>query len=188
MSTRGTLSRLRRRLTDKLHGYPNRDMLVKRGLTLGENVFLGDGVYLDPGHCWLVSIGNDTTIAKDASILVHDGSSRKHVGYSRLGRVSIGSRVFIGTYAVILPGVSVGDEAVVGAGSIVSADVPPRTVVAGNPARVIRSLEDYVADHNKRLSRSPRWPLEGWTLAGAITPQHKQTQRDALADGEGYVE
>ena len=173
---------------DKLRGYPNREMLVKRGLKLGKNVFLGDGVYLDPGHCWLISIGNDTVIAKDASILVHDGSTRKHIGYSRLSPVTIGARVFIGTYVVVLPGVTIGDDAVIGAGSIVCRDVPARTVVAGNPARPISSLDDYVAEHTERVQQRPHWPYEGWTLVGDISAEHKQIQRDALADGEGYVQ
>jgi len=181
--------RLRRRLLDKLRGQPNREMLVKRGLKLGKNVWLGDGVYLDPGHCWLISIGDETVIAKDAAIWVHDGSTRKHVGYTRLGRVAIGARVFIGAHAVVLPGVTVGDEAVVGAGSVVCADVPARTVVAGNPARSIRSLDDFALEHSERLSRRPHWPYDGWTLGGRISLEHKQLQCEMLDDGEGgYVE
>ena len=54
--------------------------------------------------------------------------------------VAIGNRVWIGGGAIILPGVTIGDEAVIGAGSVVTKDVPPRAVVGGNPARLIRSL------------------------------------------------
>ena len=144
-------------------------------------------MYLDPGHCWLISIGDDTVIAKDATILVHDGSTRKHVGYSRLAPVSVGARVFIGTYAVVLPGVSIGDDAVIAAGSVVTRDVPDGTVVAGNPARVVRSLEDYAAEHTARLSERPHWPYDGWTLGGGIPPANKLIQREMLAGSEGYV-
>lgn len=182
------LSALRRRLADKLRGYPSRERLVKRGLNLGDNVFLGDRAYIDPGHCWLISIGDDTRIANDTSILAHDASTRMHIGYTRLNRVSIGARVFIGTGATIMPGVTIGDEAIVGAGSVVCGDVPARTVVAGNPARVIKTLDDYLATHSERLLHRPRWPSRGWTVSGGIGEEHRRIQREALADGEGYVE
>lgn len=53
--------------------------------------------------------------------------------------ICVGQRCFIGGGAMILPGVSIGDECIVAAGAVVTADVPPRSIVAGNPARVIRS-------------------------------------------------
>lgn len=80
-----------------------------------------------------VHIGAETYIAFDAAILTHDMTRRMYRD-TRIGR-----RCFIGARSVILPGVQIGDECVVGAGSVVTSDVPPRSVMAGNPARVIRS-------------------------------------------------
>jgi acetyltransferase-like isoleucine patch superfamily enzyme len=71
-----------------------------------------------------------------------DGAVRQGTRGPELGRpVTIGSDAFIGGACVILPGVSIGEHAVVGAGSVVTRDVPPYAVVAGNPARVVRRLE-----------------------------------------------
>lgn len=182
------LSRLRRRLADRLRGYPSRQTLVKRGLELGRGVYIGDRAYIDPSHCWLISIGDDTRIANDVVILVHDASTRMHIGYTRLNRVVVGARVFIGAGATIMPGVTIGDEAIVGACSVVCDDVPARTVVAGNPARAIKTLDQYLATHAERLAQRPRWPSRGWTVSGGIGQAERRTQRDALADGEGYVE
>jgi len=182
------LSRLRHRLGDRLRGEPNRDVLVRRGLSLGENVFLGDRVYIDPSHCWLVEIGDRTVISLNTIILAHDASTRRALGYSRLARVRIGADVYIGCASVILPGVSIGDGAIVGAGSMVTKDVPARTVVAGNPARIVKPVEEYFAEHSERLGRRPRWPYDGWTIPGGITPKAKRLQRELLARGEGYVE
>jgi maltose O-acetyltransferase len=184
------LSSLRRRLGDRLRGEVNRDALVRRGLKLGRDVFLGDRVYIDPGHCWLIEIGDRTMITRSAVILAHDASTRRHrqVGYSRLARVHVGCDVFIGCAAIILPGVSIGDGAIIGAGSVVTKDVPARTVVAGNPARVIKTVDDYIANHAEELRHRPQWPYEGWTLGGRISGEHKEIQREMLADGEGYVE
>ena len=80
-----------------------------------------------------VHVGPETYVAFDAAILTHD-TTRKLYLHTRIGR-----RCFIGARSVILPGVKIGDESVVGAGSVVVRDVPPRSVVAGNPAKIIRS-------------------------------------------------
>lgn len=80
-----------------------------------------------------IVIGAQTKIAFKALIFTRDPVSGKE------RPVRIGARCFIGGGAMILPGVTVGDESIVGAGAVVFEDVPPRTIVGGNPARVIRS-------------------------------------------------
>lgn len=80
-----------------------------------------------------VHVGAESYVAFDACILAHDTTRRMYRD------TVIGRRCFIGARSIILPGVTVGDECVVGSGSVVTKDVPPRSVVAGNPARVIRS-------------------------------------------------
>ena len=68
---------------------------------------------------------------------------REHPEAGRFGRIVVGSRVFIGANAIILAGVTIGDRSIVGAGAVVTKDVPPGMVVAGVPARVVNSVEDY---------------------------------------------
>jgi acetyltransferase-like isoleucine patch superfamily enzyme len=80
-----------------------------------------------------VHVGADTYIAFDVAILAHDRTRRMYVD------TWIGERCFIGARSIIMPGIRIGDECVVGAGSVVVADVPPRSIVAGNPAKIIRS-------------------------------------------------
>ena len=104
---------------------------------------------------WLIEIGDECTIAPEAYLLAHDASTKRHLNRTRVGRVCIGRRVFIGARAVILPGVTVGDESIVAAGSVVVHDVPPRTIVAGNPARQVGSLDDYLAEQRRRLAEGP---------------------------------
>lgn len=83
-----------------------------------------------------VRIGRDCLLAWD--ILVLDSDSHSVDGGARTAPVSIGDRVWIGCRATVLKGVTVGDGAVVAAGSVVVSDVPARALVAGNPARVVR--------------------------------------------------
>jgi len=79
-----------------------------------------------------IHVGAETYIAFGTAILTHDMTRGLFVD-TRIGR-----RCFIGAHSMILPGVTVGDESIVAAGAVVTRDVPPRTIVAGNPAKVIR--------------------------------------------------
>jgi serine acetyltransferase len=70
---------------------------------------------------------------------------------------TIRDRCFIGVNAVVLCGVTVGPDSIVGAGAVVCHDVPPRTVVAGNPARVICSIDQFIAKHRAQMVEHPEW-------------------------------
>ncbi|MGX4640230.1 sugar O-acetyltransferase [Massilia sp. SYSU DXS3249] len=105
---------------------------------LGSNVFLNyNCVILDGGR---VTIGDDTRIGPAVQIYTADHPRDPEVRRSGLESglpVSIGRNVWIGGGAIILPGVTIGDDAIVGAGSVVTRDVPAGSTVVGNPARVV---------------------------------------------------
>jgi acyl-[acyl carrier protein]--UDP-N-acetylglucosamine O-acyltransferase len=90
-----------------------------------------------------VEIGDNFISAPGSVVLAHDASLLSQFGLYRIERTKIGSSVFLGANAVVLPGVTIGDGAIVGAGSVVTKDVAPHMVVAGNPARVISTVEAY---------------------------------------------
>ena len=120
------------------------EVLIKRGMQVGKDFNRQQGCFLDPTHCFLITIGNDVTMSIRVTVMAHDASTKKTLGYTKIGQVHIGDHVFIGANATILPGVTIGDCAVIGAGSIVAKDVPARTVVAGVPAKEICSVNEYV--------------------------------------------
>jgi acetyltransferase-like isoleucine patch superfamily enzyme len=112
---------------------------------------------------WLVTIGDETCVSSEVLFVTHDGGTwvtrdlRPNVNH--FGRIAIGSRCFIGARAIIMPGVTIGDRCVVGAGSVVLRDVTSGTVVAGVPARVIGTVDEYIAKHEAtsiQLSGDPR--------------------------------
>lgn len=117
-------------------------------LIIGDRVNLGYHNTLSVARS--VHIGNDTMFAPDVQI--YDNPNHPLSPAARLAKepfsldeaapVNIGSNVWIGTGALIMSGVTIGDGAVVGAMSVVTKDVPPATLVAGSPARVIRSIAD----------------------------------------------
>ncbi len=96
---------------------------------------------------FLIEIGNNVTITRGVAFVNHDGGAalfRNEVpGLNVFGKIKIGNNVFIGINSIILPGVIIGDNVVIGAGSIVNKDIPNNVVVAGVPARIIKSINDY---------------------------------------------
>lgn len=124
--------------------YPGVWIAPGRTLRLGDDVDLAAGVLITTGGG--VTIGDRTLVGYRAQLL-----SANHVVPAGRGRifdsgherkpVVIGADAWIGAAAIILPGVTVGEGAVVAAGSVVTRDVPPYTIVAGVPARVVRERE-----------------------------------------------
>ena len=113
----------------------------------GTQIHIGPGTFVNYGLTALdvvqIRIGANCQLANDIQLLtpIHplDPQPRRE-GWEAGEPITIGDNVWIGGGAIVLPGVTIGDDAVVGAGSVVTKDVPARTVVAGNPARVIREL------------------------------------------------
>ena len=129
------------------------DGLLKLGAKVGEDVQIWTDK-IDKGHAFLLEIGDRVTIS-DARILLHDASTKRFIGYSKVGRVVIGNDVFIGADSVILPGVTIGSNVVVGAATVVTKDIPDNCVVVGNPGRIISSTKDFVEKNREFLKTRP---------------------------------
>jgi maltose O-acetyltransferase len=74
-----------RSLINKLRGVTDVPSLMKKGLSVGENVFTNFGCIIDESFCWLISIGNNVTLAPNVHILAHDASTKKALGYTKMG-------------------------------------------------------------------------------------------------------
>lgn len=113
-------------------------------------------VVTDPCH---VRLGNNVHLT-GCTLFGHDGSVKmlsKMSGKTldRVGRIDIGDNVFVGHQAIIMPGVTIGSNAIVGAGALVTRDVPPNSIVAGRPARVVGQVDAYVARCEANTARLP---------------------------------
>ena len=136
-----------KRILSKVYLRIKLNNLKRQGVKLGKNISI-TGKLRVGSEGYLVEIGNDVTIA-GADILTHDGGIRvirkleDNPNLKKQGKVSIKNNSFIGKNSIILPGISIGPNSIVGCGSVVTKNVPPNTVYAGNPAKYICSIEEY---------------------------------------------
>ena len=120
------------------------------GVTLGQNNFIA-------AHFWdtepyLIKVGNNCQITWGTKFCTHGGAgaARKfHPNFDVFGKIEIGDYVYIGNCSLIMPGVTIGDNVLVAAGSVVTKSIPSNVVVGGNPARIICSLESYISRNQK---------------------------------------
>lgn len=103
---------------------------------------------------YLVTIGDNTTVSFDVAFVTHDAATRvlrnlpgRNKETVIYGPIKIGKNCFIGCRSTILPNVTIGDNAIIGAGSVVNRDIPSNTVAAGVPCKVLCTLEEYEKKH-----------------------------------------
>ena len=163
----------------RLRGEVTTEQLIKKGLKVGKKFSRQNNVIIDPGHCWLITIGNNVSLAPRVHILAHDASTKQFLGYTKIGKVTIGNNVFVGAATVILPNVTIGNNVIIGAGSVVTKDIPDNTVVAGVPATKICDLDVYLDRMKNLMSISPVFEEE-YTERGGIDDIKKEKMKDKL--------
>src|SRR5437016_1723064 len=130
---------------------------IRRGLQIADDCrLMGEANF--GSEPYLVSIGKHVTIASNVSFITHDGGTwvfrhkQKYAHVIKFGRIVIHDNCFIGYGATIMPGVSIGPNAVVAAQSVVTKDVPENMVAGGFPAKVLMTVEKYA---EKSLEQTP---------------------------------
>lgn len=132
----------------------------------GKHIFVGDNFYTNYNCVILdvatVEIGNNVLFAPNVAVYtaghpVHPES--RNSGYEYGAPIKIGNNVWVGGNTVILPGVTIGDNCVIGAGSVVTKDIPSNTISAGNPCKVIREI---TAEDKKFYFKDLQFDDEAW--------------------------
>lgn len=117
-------------------------MHAGKGITVMGNVTFGSEPYL-------ITIEDNVRISFGVAFVTHDGGTwafrdmPEYRDVIKYGKIHVGERTFIGCNSTILPGVTIGKRCVIGAGSLVTKDVPDGCVAAGVPARIIMTTEEY---------------------------------------------
>lgn len=148
---------MKRAVHEEVYSNPQKavELYRKKGVAIGENTEMYN-VALDGLRPFLVSIGNNCLLT-NCRILTHDASTKKYLGYTKIGKVSIGDNVFIGAGSIILPNVTIEDNVIIGAGTVVAKDIPTNSVVVGNPMRTIGSCDDYIKKNREKLEISDKF-------------------------------
>lgn len=126
----------------------------KIGVKMGDDVHLYGDIQWST-EPWIITLGNHVHITNGVQFITHDGGTLilRHLtpDLEITGPITIGDYVYIGTQSIILPNVRIGNNCIVAAGSVVTKDVPDGSVVAGVPARVIKTIDEY---HDKAKRQS----------------------------------
>lgn len=137
-------------------------LFIKRNINIGKNTRILTNLSNFGSEPYLVRIGSNCTITSGVKFITHDASIGIVLNYKNVDRVVAGKKYelmnnievydncMIGVNSIILPGVKIGPNSVVGAGSVVTKDVPSGVIVAGNPAKIICSLDDYYQKINDK--------------------------------------
>jgi len=133
----------------------------KLGVKLGDNVRiigLNRSGKIFGSEPYLIEIGDHVTITEGVRFITHDGGvwvfRENNKGCNIFGRIIVGNNVFFGIRAIIMPGVCIGNNVVVGAGSVVTKSVPDNTVVAGVPAKMIKTYDEYYLSCEGKLDET----------------------------------
>lgn len=139
------------------------DYLRKKGISIGSGTHIdARSCFIDATRPSLVSIGENCYINEHFTLLTHDYTTKVFLHNSGTfinssGRVVIGNNVSFGQNVMVLKGVTIGDNCFIGAGSIVTKDIPENSVAVGSPCRVIMSIDEY---YQKRIEKSEEEALD----------------------------
>ena len=169
--------------------------LKSKGVRCGDNIqiFFPHETHIDVLNPHLLEMGSNIAMTGPVTILTHDYSVfvANHISHGRLfGKqksVILGNNIFVGWGGTILPGSVISDNVIIGANSVVSGYVKPNSVYAGNPARFMCTVEEYIEKNKKRMENSPVYEEE-YTLRGNIDDSKKAKMYDELENKIGFVD
>lgn len=129
---------------------------VKNGMKAGKGVSVMGKVFFG-SEPYLITLEDEVRISHGVAFITHDGGTwafRDLPGYEdiiKYGKIHVGKRTFIGCNSTIMPGVTIGERCVIGAGSVVTKDVPDGCVAVGVPASVIMTTEEYARKSKEQM-------------------------------------
>lgn len=172
--------------------------LRKRGVKIGNNVFFKNSkrISIDLINPKLIEIGNNVFFNRDFTLLIHDAVNRvfreKYGVFlpNSFGKVKIGNNVSFARNVTVLKGVTIGDNVFVGHSSLVTKDIPSNCIVAGVPAKVICSLDDYFERAKQKCIEETRSYCKDVLESTGKLPNERQLSSvsDLFVDGSNIDE
>ena len=156
------------------------------GMSIGQGVNMPASTWIDASHAHLIHIGDWCGFGEQCLILAHDAQMSEFLDARLIDRVVLHESSHFGSRTVILPGVEVGPRTLVGANSVVSRSLPPDTVCAGAPARVLCTLDEYLDKHRARLASGPTFPWNDYN-PDVLTAARRAEIVAAVQSGRAYL-
>ena len=161
-----------------------RQYLKRQGVRIGENSVVIFPGYIDGRLPYLLEIGNNVIVSRMVTILTHDAATAYAGDLIKVGRVAIHDHCFIGANATILCNVQIGPDSIVGAGSVVTRDIPAGEIWGGNPARFICRTKEYIS--RQQALAQTKAVMEGGSFMDPYAPEdNKRLLKDRL--GETFI-
>lgn len=156
------ISKIKNKLLQFIYSEEKYAKTVAVSLARKKGVMVGEGCRLYSTNFssepYLITIGDNVTVASGVRFLTHDGAVHvirsmddKYKYANILGKIEVGSNVFIGVDSILLPGISIGDNSIIAAGSVVTKSYPQNSVIAGVPSKKIKDLNGYFKDNQSYL-------------------------------------
>ncbi len=161
--------------------------LRSQGLIVGKNFNSYTPYPFDSGWPWLITVGDNVTFSTNVKILAHDASTNKVKAHTKIGTVTIGNNVFLGHNVTVCCNTRIGNNVVIGAGSVITKDIPDDVVAAGNPAKIICSIKDFEKKHHENLETHIYFNQYKWNEWKNAPIEEKQKMKELLKDTFGYV-
>ena len=123
---------------------------VKAGVKVGKGTVIYSRFWsLEP---YLITIGENCQLTQDCKIFTHGGGNvlrSLYPTFDCFGKVKLGNNVYVGANSLIMPGVEIGNNVLIGAGSVVTKSVPSNVVIAGNPAKIVSTIDEFARNSIK---------------------------------------
>ena len=144
-----------------------RRFLIKQGARIGKGTRFNCTTNAFGSEPYLITVGEDCLFAANTCFVTHDGGIKVlnslhkyrqgdiYLRMDKIAPIKLGNNVYTGMHAMIMPGVTVGNNVIIGACSVVTHDVPSNCIVAGVPARIICSLDEYYARSINKVEPTP---------------------------------
>jgi len=144
------------------NSYTTKELIKIHGGKIDEEVFIGKDVLIDYDYCFLLTIEKGAVISAKTVIEFHDSCLPNVLGKGKvkIGKIKIGSRSYIGVNSVILPGVTIGKNSIIGACSLVNRDIPEKQVWGGTPVKYLCTVEELIK--KRKFSENPKIKFFDW--------------------------
>lgn len=135
-------------IIDKMRSYFRLQFYKNAGIRIGKNVYISPKAFIDSSKPDMIKIGDNCMITRGCIILCHSdakqGGLMKLWGKREYGKVDIGNNIFLGVNTVIMPGVTIGDNVIIGAMSLIDKNIPSNCLAFGIPARKVKNLDEVL--------------------------------------------